>query len=564
MFKEQLHTSFDSIKPSPELLDRISAMMSEEASKKKPPIRMNVVKYGGIAAALCVAAGGTLLFMQSRGNDMNVSNSASMNKEDAVYDEASMAPAAAADKVADAEEAAPETISVYDTETAGADAADDAADADAMITPSNVARQEDGGYEIRGFVDDEYFITPSEASESASEAEYDDADDAAEYDGGDAVSFIESIDSGYDYSTDSLDDGANGSMTIRADDAAGEASENPMTGIHSITADIAIPEPFGAAKDNTGGDGHDDFWFPCIDHVLYCIPVDLMRLCDEEKVLAWQNDWSRQPWRSDSHAVDGIENYQNLYTFIKDMGLTREQVYEGMKKYLESTDPRTKVTEEQLETILSGDVEAITKMFASEYAIVKDDKAYSPHWLYTHYIADYEAAGITPSDISAKYELYKKLGLSDEAWEWFGGRLTRYIDGSRDEDAAPMPAVDIANGWQSSYEDTERDAAGTSVTVYRPENDTLVNLRGEKRAAVLAATEEIIGGAIKPANVTTDHNSPDDYTIQISYHPEPDKAWTWYDVGILMWVDHGYLELTKDGKITVYILTEKYLDAFSL
>ena len=50
MFKEQLHKSFDAISPSPELLDRISAMMSEEAAHPKPSIKMTAVKYGGIAA----------------------------------------------------------------------------------------------------------------------------------------------------------------------------------------------------------------------------------------------------------------------------------------------------------------------------------------------------------------------------------------------------------------------------------------------------------------------------------------------------------------------------------
>ena len=34
MFKEQLHSSFDEISPSPELLDRISAMMNEEVNRQ--------------------------------------------------------------------------------------------------------------------------------------------------------------------------------------------------------------------------------------------------------------------------------------------------------------------------------------------------------------------------------------------------------------------------------------------------------------------------------------------------------------------------------------------------
>jgi hypothetical protein len=65
MFKEQLQDSFNRISPSPELLDRISAMMSEEVSRPKPAIKMTAVKYGGIAAAIALAAGGTFIVMQN-------------------------------------------------------------------------------------------------------------------------------------------------------------------------------------------------------------------------------------------------------------------------------------------------------------------------------------------------------------------------------------------------------------------------------------------------------------------------------------------------------------------
>lgn len=65
MFKDELNTAFGNIKPSPELLDRVSAMMSEEVSRKKPPLQLRAVKYAGIAAAVALAAGGTLLAVNS-------------------------------------------------------------------------------------------------------------------------------------------------------------------------------------------------------------------------------------------------------------------------------------------------------------------------------------------------------------------------------------------------------------------------------------------------------------------------------------------------------------------
>jgi len=84
MFKEELHTSFDRISPAPELLDRISAMMSEEAAKPKKPIYMNAVKYGGIAAAVVLAAGATVAVVQNAGSGSIATESAAANTTAAV------------------------------------------------------------------------------------------------------------------------------------------------------------------------------------------------------------------------------------------------------------------------------------------------------------------------------------------------------------------------------------------------------------------------------------------------------------------------------------------------
>ena len=54
MFKEKLHNDIDKITPSAELLDRVSLMMKEEASKEKPKIYMTAAKYGSLAAAVCI------------------------------------------------------------------------------------------------------------------------------------------------------------------------------------------------------------------------------------------------------------------------------------------------------------------------------------------------------------------------------------------------------------------------------------------------------------------------------------------------------------------------------
>ncbi|MGN0578294.1 MAG: hypothetical protein ACI4J4_06710 [Ruminiclostridium sp.] len=62
MFREQLHKDIDRITPSPELLDKISLMMKEQVQKPKPRIFMNAVRYGGMAAAICLVSAAVIIF----------------------------------------------------------------------------------------------------------------------------------------------------------------------------------------------------------------------------------------------------------------------------------------------------------------------------------------------------------------------------------------------------------------------------------------------------------------------------------------------------------------------
>ncbi len=62
MFREQLHKDIDRITPSPELLDKVSLMMREQVQKPKPRIFMNAVRYGGMAAAICLVSAAVIIF----------------------------------------------------------------------------------------------------------------------------------------------------------------------------------------------------------------------------------------------------------------------------------------------------------------------------------------------------------------------------------------------------------------------------------------------------------------------------------------------------------------------
>lgn len=68
MFREKLKRDLDGISPSDELLSKVSLMMAEEAEKPKQPIYLNVAKWGGMAAAVCLIAVGAVTFL-GKGSD---------------------------------------------------------------------------------------------------------------------------------------------------------------------------------------------------------------------------------------------------------------------------------------------------------------------------------------------------------------------------------------------------------------------------------------------------------------------------------------------------------------
>lgn len=68
MFREELHNDIDGITPSSALLDKVSLMMKEEAERKKPKLYITALRYGSIAAAVCIATAVAVVINTSRGN----------------------------------------------------------------------------------------------------------------------------------------------------------------------------------------------------------------------------------------------------------------------------------------------------------------------------------------------------------------------------------------------------------------------------------------------------------------------------------------------------------------
>lgn len=60
MFREKLHKDLDGISPDEELLTKVTKLMQEEAQMPRPKMYRSVVRYCGMAAAVCMIAVGAI------------------------------------------------------------------------------------------------------------------------------------------------------------------------------------------------------------------------------------------------------------------------------------------------------------------------------------------------------------------------------------------------------------------------------------------------------------------------------------------------------------------------
>lgn len=186
----------------------------------------------------------------------------------------------------------------------------------------------------------------------------------------------------------------------------------------AVTNYDIMPDPFGSKAEGTGGDENDGFYLPC-NHILNGIPGSLLDLRDSDEVRKWTE---KSKLSSKSDVISSIKDYENVYTFITDFNITREEAEAALEYYLKGNY----ITYEHLDIIFSGDIELITKTFASDLSIAVGDRIYSPEWLYMHSPDEYSAAGITPEDILSRVDLYRYILFTDEARQAFSEKLSEY------------------------------------------------------------------------------------------------------------------------------------------
>lgn len=74
----------------------------------------------------------------------------------------------------------------------------------------------------------------------------------------------------------------------------------------------------------------------------------------------------------------------NIFSFISNFNITKDEAESALSVYLNTDDEQIKITHDELDLILSGDIKAITTEFASDYSIVSGENIYAPSWVYFH------------------------------------------------------------------------------------------------------------------------------------------------------------------------------------
>lgn len=189
-----------------------------------------------------------------------------------------------------------------------------------------------------------------------------------------------------------------------------EAIENKLN-IYIAEYDKQMPPPFGYSD----GDMNVGFWEPC-NMMFGGVPGSLMSL------RTGVGEWIDSFPKISSYAPSDIFEYPTMYSFIAHFNITNEEAKEALESYIDDGA----MSSEQFEMICSGDVEQMTREFASEYSIVIGEKIYCPHWLYIHSFEEYKSAGITADMILEKAPLFSYFTFTDEARVAFSEKLSEY------------------------------------------------------------------------------------------------------------------------------------------
>lgn len=163
---------------------------------------------------------------------------------------------------------------------------------------------------------------------------------------------------------------------------------------------VSMPEPFERA-DNSGGDELHDYYSKYVFR-FGNINSTLISLADEEEAQKWINSQL-----SEQDYEFTVLDYINYFKIPKE---------ELIKAISDSKFPEGWIINiSDIDIIYSGNVELINKTFVNEYALLYDNKIYTPEWLYNNSIADYIKEGLPANEVKACLNRMKVFPFTDAA-----------------------------------------------------------------------------------------------------------------------------------------------------
>jgi len=130
----------------------------------------------------------------------------------------------------------------------------------------------------------------------------------------------------------------------------------------------------------------------------------------------------------------------NIYSAIILFDIPNEIVLEALMRFNDRQDEfaewsevnydyfmSMKFTDDEIEAFLSRDVEIVMNQFATEHAIIINDKFFTPFWIYINTSEAYAEAGITLEMIQEKLPLYAEFSFTAEATLAFEKKLSEFL-----------------------------------------------------------------------------------------------------------------------------------------
>lgn len=380
-FKQALKNDLTRITPAPELLSRVSEIMREEAQKPRvSPLKMTV-RFAGMAAAVTILAFGTVRFL----GNVNTELPAPTGSDATANDAGAVMPMNDSAEIADENRILyfAEDDSEWEEPTDGQDsggmsgaAQTTTAASAAQIAPLTTAFPR-GQFDWDG--------APAEAA-----AANDVADEAP----------------------------------------AGAAAADSVADVASAETAAGVPVSDEARDDAERPSGGDEraSYFMLFDWKLASIDGGLIEIVGEEAFEEW-----RIGKESFGCTTDPSEN-MNLYALILDFP-EHKAAMEARLHELAEIDRKNgwnvDLTEEEIELFMNGEKDEIFAYFVSPAAVYQDGKIYSPEWLDTHTVADYEAENLPKDQLREKLDeilwlsnVMDLTSLAEKLSEYLGETVT--------------------------------------------------------------------------------------------------------------------------------------------